>query len=40
VAANHQISGEAREVYVAAAGQLGQFEEGRALTALVKSERR
>jgi hypothetical protein len=40
VASTHAISGEARDVYIAAAGRLGDFEEGRALSALVKSERK
>jgi hypothetical protein len=40
VAANHEISGEARSAYVDAASRLGDFEEGKALTALIKSERR
>jgi beta-lactamase regulating signal transducer with metallopeptidase domain len=34
------LSGEARDLYVATAERLGDFEEGRALSALVKSERR
>jgi hypothetical protein len=40
VAATHKLSGEARDVYVSTAERLGDFEQGRALTALVKSERR
>jgi hypothetical protein len=40
LAATHQISGEARQLYVSAAERLGDFEQGRALTALVKAERR
>lgn len=40
VASNHEISGDARAVYVDAAARLGDFEEGRALSALVKNERR
>jgi hypothetical protein len=40
VAAHQQITGPARDAYIAAAGKLGNFEEGRALSALVKSERR
>jgi beta-lactamase regulating signal transducer with metallopeptidase domain len=40
VAATHEIDGEARAAYIAAASRLGDFEEGRALSALVKSERR
>ena len=39
VAANHQITGEARTAYVDAASRLGNFEEGRALSALVKAEK-
>ena len=33
------LSGEARDLYVATAERLGDFEEGRALSALVKTER-
>lgn len=40
VAAHHEITGPAREVYVATAARLGDHEEGRALAALVKSEKR
>ena len=40
VAATHQISGEARDAYVDAAGRLGDYEQGRTLAALVKAERR
>jgi beta-lactamase regulating signal transducer with metallopeptidase domain len=40
LAASHAITGEARDIYIDAAGRLGNFEEGRALSALVKSERR
>jgi hypothetical protein len=40
VAATHKLSGEARDIYVATAERLGDFEQGRALTALVKSEKR
>jgi beta-lactamase regulating signal transducer with metallopeptidase domain len=39
VAANRPITGEARNLYIATAGRLGDFEEGRALSALVKNER-
>jgi beta-lactamase regulating signal transducer with metallopeptidase domain len=39
VAANHPITGEARTAYVDAASRLGNFEEGRALSALVKAEK-
>ncbi len=40
LAASHPISGEARDLYIARAGRLGTYEEGRALSALVKAERR
>jgi len=40
VAANHEISGQARDLYVTTAGKLGDYEEGRALSALVKGEKR
>ena len=40
VAAHHQISGAARDAYIAAAQRLGDFEEGRALSALVRAERK
>ena len=39
VAANHPISGPARDAYIEAAEKLGDYEQGRALTALVKNER-
>jgi len=39
VAATHQISGQARDAYIDAAEKLGDYEQGRALTALVKNER-
>jgi hypothetical protein len=39
VAAAHQISGQARDAYIDAAEKLGDYEQGRALTALVKNER-
>jgi beta-lactamase regulating signal transducer with metallopeptidase domain len=39
VAANHQIKGEARDLYIAAADRLSSFEQNQALAALVKSER-
>jgi beta-lactamase regulating signal transducer with metallopeptidase domain len=39
VAASHQISGPARDAYIEAAEKLGEYEQGRALTALVKNER-
>jgi hypothetical protein len=40
VATTHEIDGEARAAYIEAASRLGDFEEGRALSALVRSERR
>jgi Flp pilus assembly protein TadD len=40
VAANHPIEGEARAAYIAVAERLGDFEEGRAMAALVKAEKR
>jgi beta-lactamase regulating signal transducer with metallopeptidase domain len=40
VASTHAISGPARDVYVDVAEKLGDFEQGRALSALVRSERR
>ena len=39
VAASHPLTGEARDLYIDAAAKLGDFEQGRALTALVKGER-
>ena len=40
VASKYTVSGEARDIYVAAAERLGDFEQGRVLAALVKSEKR
>jgi hypothetical protein len=40
VASNHVVEGPARDAYVAAAEKLGDFEQGRTLSALVKAERR
>jgi hypothetical protein len=40
IASNHPIEGPARDVYIATAEKLGDFEQGRTLSALVKSERR
>jgi beta-lactamase regulating signal transducer with metallopeptidase domain len=40
VAARHPIEGDARAAYIAVAERLGDFEEGRAMAALVKSERK
>ncbi len=40
IASHHRLSGEARDLYIDVAGRLGQFEQGQALTALVKADRR
>jgi beta-lactamase regulating signal transducer with metallopeptidase domain len=40
VARTQTLTGQARELYVEAAERLGDFEQGQAMTALVKSERR
>ena len=40
VAGSHPLTSEARDAYVDAAERLGQFEQGRVLSALVKNERR
>ncbi len=40
LATTQPISDEARDLYIAAAGRLGNHEEGRALSALVKNEKR
>jgi beta-lactamase regulating signal transducer with metallopeptidase domain len=40
VASSHPLSGAGREAYIEAAEKLGDFEQGRALAALVKNERR
>jgi len=40
VTASHAVEGPARDAYVAIAEKLGDFEQGRTLSALVKSERR
>ena len=40
IAGTYPISGEARDLYITTAGRLGNYEESRALSALVKSERR
>jgi hypothetical protein len=40
VAAAHAIEGEARTAYIAIAERLGDFEEGRAMAALVRAEKR
>ncbi len=40
MAAGHTISGPARDAYIDAAEKLGDFEQGKVLSALVKNERR
>jgi hypothetical protein len=40
VASRHRLNAQARDLYIEIAGRLGQFEQGQALTALVKSDRR
>ena len=40
IAASHPVTGSARDAYIDAAEKLGDFEQGRALAALVKNERR
>jgi hypothetical protein len=40
IVAPRQLSGAARDLYVRAAGRLGDFEEGQVMSALVKAERR
>ena len=40
VAAAHPVGGPARDAYIEVAEKLGDFEQGRVLAALVKSERR
>jgi beta-lactamase regulating signal transducer with metallopeptidase domain len=40
VAAEHPVAGPARDAYIDAAEKLGDFEQGRVLAALVRSERR
>ena len=40
VAASHPVAGPARDAYIDAAEKLGDFEQGRVLAALVRSERR
>jgi beta-lactamase regulating signal transducer with metallopeptidase domain len=40
VVSTHAIDGPARDAYIATAEKLGDFEQGRTLSALVKSERR
>ena len=40
VAATHPVAGPARDAYIDAAEKLGDFEQGRVLAALIRSERR
>ena len=40
VAASHPVAGPARDAYIDTAEKLGDFEQGRVLSALVKNERR
>jgi hypothetical protein len=40
IAASHPLAGPSRDAYIDAAEKLGDFEQGRALAALVRSERR
>lgn len=40
VASSHPVAGPARDAYIDAAEKLGDFEQGRALAALVKNERK
>jgi hypothetical protein len=40
VAEAHSVAGPARDAYITAAEKLGDFEQGKVLAALVKSERR
>ena len=40
VASSHALTREARDAYIDAAEKLGDFEQGRVLSALVKNERR
>ena len=40
IAAHHELSREARDAYIDASEKLGNFEQGRVLSALVKNERR
>jgi beta-lactamase regulating signal transducer with metallopeptidase domain len=40
IAATHPLSGPARDAYIDAAEKLGDFEQGKALSALVRNERR
>ena len=40
IVSQRQLAGDARDLYIRIAGRFGDFEEGQAMTALVKSERR
>jgi hypothetical protein len=40
MATNHTVTGDLREAYLAAADRLGDYEQGQAMAALVRSERR
>ena len=40
IVSQRQLTGDARDLYIRIAGRFGDFEEGQAMTALVKSERR
>ena len=40
VASDHPVAGPARDAYIDAAEKLGDFDQGRVLAALVRSERR
>ena len=40
MASQHRLTGEARDLYIKIAERLGDFEQGRAMTALVKGEKR
>ena len=39
MASHHRLTGQARDLYIDIAGRLGQFEQGQALTALVRADR-
>jgi beta-lactamase regulating signal transducer with metallopeptidase domain len=40
IAANHVVTGDVREAYLAAADRLGDYEQGQVMAALVRAERR
>jgi len=40
IAANHTLTGDLRDAYLAAADRLGDYEQGQAMAALVRNERR